>query len=137
MRRLIFTIPVLALSAAASFAQAPAAKAAATPAAPTQRRRVVRFLPIALIGLVSLTVIALGWHNHLSFAGLLASRAAIDAMVAGHPIAALAAFTGIYAVAVALSLPGAVFLTICGGAVFGAVPTRAEEARFPGSVPYI
>ena len=93
--------------------------AAATPA-PTPGRRAVRFLPLALIGLVSLTVIALGWHNHLSFAGLLASRAAIDAMVAGHPIAALAAFIGIYAVAVALSLPGAVFLTICGGAVFGA-----------------
>ena len=36
MRRLIFTIPVLALSAAASFAQAPAAKAAATPAAAGQ-----------------------------------------------------------------------------------------------------
>jgi len=36
MRRLIFTIPVLALSAAASFAQAPAAKAAATPAAARQ-----------------------------------------------------------------------------------------------------
>src|ERR1700710_1695841 len=94
--------------------------AAATPA-PTPGRRAVRFLPLALIGLVSLTVIALGWHEHLSFAGLLASRAAIDAMVAGHPIAALAAFIGIYAVAVALSLPGAVFLTICGGAVFGAV----------------
>src|SRR5882762_855967 len=36
MRRLIFTIPVLALSAAASFAQAPAARAAATPAAARQ-----------------------------------------------------------------------------------------------------
>ena len=36
MRRLIFTIPVLALSAAASFAQAPAAKAAAPPAAARQ-----------------------------------------------------------------------------------------------------
>src|SRR4030081_3411975 len=92
----------------------------ATPA-PTPERRAVRFLPLALIGLVSVTVIALGWHNHLSFAGLLASRAPIDAMVAGHPVAALAAFAGLYAVAVALSLPGAVFLTICGGAVFGAV----------------
>ena len=98
----------------------PADRPAAAPA-PTPGRRAVRFLPLALIGLVSLTVIALGWHNHLSFAGLLASRAAIDAMVAGHPIAALAGFTGIYAVAVALSLPGAVFLTICGGAVFGAL----------------
>src|SRR3977135_154415 len=95
--------------------------AATTSAPPRQRPRARRLLPIALIGLVSLTVIALGWHNHLSFAGLLASRAAIDAMVAGHPIAALAAFTGIYALAVALSLPGAVFLTICGGAVFGAL----------------
>src|SRR3981189_2846473 len=95
--------------------------AAPTPAAPTQRRRGAGFLPIALVGLVSLTVIALGWHNHLSFAGLLASRAAIDAMVAGPRMAALAGFSGICAVAVALSLPGAVCLTICGGAVFGAL----------------
>ena len=91
----------------------------ATPA-PTAGRRLVRLLPLALIALVSVTVIALGWHEHLSLADLVASRAAIDAVVAVHPIAALAAFAAAYALAVALSLPGAVFLTILGGAIFGA-----------------
>ncbi len=91
-----------------------------TPAA-TSGYRLVRFLPLAAIVLVSVTVIAMGWHRHLSFAALMASRSAIDAFVAEHALAALAAFAAIYALAVALSLPGAVFLTICGGAVFGAL----------------
>jgi uncharacterized membrane protein YdjX (TVP38/TMEM64 family) len=91
----------------------------ATPA-PTAGRRLVRMLPLALIALASLTVIALGWHKHLSLAGLVASRAAIDAVVRLHPLAALAGFAAAYALAVALSLPGAVFLTILGGAIFGA-----------------
>jgi uncharacterized membrane protein YdjX (TVP38/TMEM64 family) len=97
---------------------------APTPAAKpgtTAGRRLVRCVPLAVIALVSVTVIAMGWHKHLSLAGLAASRSAIDAFVAGHPVAALAAFAAVYALAVALSLPGAVLLTIGGGAVFGAL----------------
>ena len=50
---------------------------------------------------------------------LVRHRAEIDAFVAEHRLAAWAAFIGLYIVAVALSLPGAVFLTIAGGLVFG------------------
>jgi uncharacterized membrane protein YdjX (TVP38/TMEM64 family) len=101
------------------FMSFPADPQPATPAR-TAGRRLVRLLPLALIALVSVTVIAFGWHEHLSLAGLVTSRAAIDAVVAVHPIAALAGFAAAYALAVALSLPGAVFLTILGGAIFGA-----------------
>jgi uncharacterized membrane protein YdjX (TVP38/TMEM64 family) len=83
--------------------------------------RLVRFLPLAVIAVISVTVIAIGWHKQLSLVALVDRRAAIDAFVAEHRIAALAAFAGIYALAVVLSLPGAAFLTICCGFVFGAL----------------
>jgi uncharacterized membrane protein YdjX (TVP38/TMEM64 family) len=83
--------------------------------------RLVRLLPLAVIILVSAVVIATGWYRHLSPVALLERRMAIDAFVAGHRFEALAAFTAAYALAVALSLPGAVLLTICGGIVFGGI----------------
>jgi uncharacterized membrane protein YdjX (TVP38/TMEM64 family) len=96
--------------------------AAAAPDPPTRsaaRFRLGRLIPLGLIVLASVIVIATGWYKELSPATLLERRVAIDSLVADHRIAALAAFTAIYAVAVALSVPGAVFLTICGGIVFG------------------
>jgi uncharacterized membrane protein YdjX (TVP38/TMEM64 family) len=81
--------------------------------------RLARILPFAAIVLVSVIVIAVGWYTGLSPVSLLERRVAIDSFVGAHRIAALAAFAGIYALAVALSLPGAVLLTICGGIVFG------------------
>jgi uncharacterized membrane protein YdjX (TVP38/TMEM64 family) len=83
------------------------------------RFRPARLVPLGLIMLLSVIVIAVGWYMDLSPVTLLERRAAIDRLVAEHRIVALAAFMGIYALAVALSLPGAVLLTICGGIVFG------------------
>lgn len=79
----------------------------------------VRFLPLALIAAISLTVLGLGWHKHLSLATLVDRRAEINAFVAAHQIGALAGVAGIYALAVALSLPGAACLTIACGMMFG------------------
>ncbi len=78
-----------------------------------------RFLPLAAIAVISVTVIAMGWYRQLSLVALADHRAAIDAFVAEHRIAALSAAAGIYALAVALSLPGAVFLTIGCGMILG------------------
>jgi len=84
------------------------------------RFRPARLVPLGLIMLLSVIVIVVGWYTDLSPVTLLERRAAIDRLVVEHRIVALAAFMGIYALAVALSLPGAVFLTILGGAIFGA-----------------
>jgi uncharacterized membrane protein YdjX (TVP38/TMEM64 family) len=81
--------------------------------------RPARALPLAIIAVISIGVIALSWQEHWSPATLIERRAAIDAMVATHRIAALTAFAVIYAASVALSLPGGALLTICGGAIFG------------------
>jgi uncharacterized membrane protein YdjX (TVP38/TMEM64 family) len=91
-------------------------------AAPTVARFwLVRFLPPAVIAVISVTVIGMGWHKQLSFITLVDRRDAIDAFVTQHRIGAPAAFAAAYALAVALSLPGAAFLTICGGMIFGAL----------------
>ncbi len=81
--------------------------------------RLWRFLPFAIIVLVSAAAIAAGWYEHISPAALLQRRSAIDAFVSHHRWAALAAFAVIYALVVALSLPGGALLTICGGIIFG------------------
>ena len=97
---------------------------AATDPDPTSRSapagaRLARFLPAAAVLVVSAGVIAVAWWENLSPIVLLERRVAIDAFVGEHRIAALAAFMAIYACAVALSLPGAVVLTLCAGIIFG------------------
>ena len=83
--------------------------------------RLVRLAPLAMILLVTLIVIAMGWHRELSLETLVRHRSTIDAFVTEHWIAALAVFVGIYIAAVALSIPGAAVLTVCGGVIFGTV----------------
>ena len=55
----------------------------------------------------------------LSFEAFVRHREAIDAFVTEHRLLAVLAFVGIYVVTVALSLPGATFLTVTGGFLFG------------------
>jgi uncharacterized membrane protein YdjX (TVP38/TMEM64 family) len=80
-----------------------------------------RLLPLALVAAVMIAVFAAGLHNHLSLETLVRHRMAIESFIAAHGISAVAAYVAIYIVAVALSLPGAVCLTVAGGVLFGAV----------------
>ena len=98
---------------------APAPSEPSAPAAPSAAQRLRRFAPLALVVMAAGVVIAMGWHRHLSLEGLVRHRDAIDALVAANQLAAVAAFVGVYIAAVTLSLPGAVFLTIAGGLLFG------------------
>jgi len=81
--------------------------------------RLGRFLPLAVIAAISVTVIAMGWHKELSLSALVDRRAAVEAFTAEHRIAALALFASVYALVVALSIPGAAVLTVFGGIIFG------------------
>lgn len=56
----------------------------------------------------------------LSLETLAAHRAALTGFVAAHAALAAAAYVAVYAAAVALSVPGAAFLTLAGGFLFGA-----------------
>ena len=83
------------------------------------RSRLGKLLPLLAIGALAVLVIAMGWHRLLSLEFLLRRRAELEAFVTGHFAAALLAYIGFYVAAVALSVPGAVFLTIAGGVLFG------------------
>jgi uncharacterized membrane protein YdjX (TVP38/TMEM64 family) len=85
-------------------------------ARPLQLRRV---LPIAIVITAMAVILLGGWHRHLSFETLVSNRAAIDDFVHGHCPVALLAFLALYVTVVALSIPGAVILTVAGGVLFG------------------
>src|SRR5262249_3036681 len=60
----------------------------------------------------------MGWHRQV-LPELLQHRAAVEAFVAQHWIAAVAAYMATYFAVAALSIPGGAFLTLFGGLIFG------------------
>jgi uncharacterized membrane protein YdjX (TVP38/TMEM64 family) len=89
---------------------------APTPSARAPLRRL-----IALAALVALAVAAYFAFGRglISLEALVRNRATIDGFVAAHRVLAVLAYMAIYVAAVALSLPGATFLTVAGGFLFG------------------
>lgn len=83
------------------------------------RSRLRRFAPVAVVVVAMAAVFASGAHRHLSLETLVGHRMAIDAFMDRHMVMALGVFVAIYIVAVALSIPGALFLTITSGILFG------------------
>ena len=87
------------------------------------RARPARWAPWALVALL---LLAATWAwQHFNLGSLLtleqlkASRDALQAEVAARPLATAAIFFGVYVAAAALSIPGAVVLTLAAGALFG------------------
>ena len=62
---------------------------------------------------------ALDLHQYLSFDFLKSSRAAFQEYYAQHRLLTMAAYTVLYILVAALSLPGAGILSLAGGALFG------------------
>jgi uncharacterized membrane protein YdjX (TVP38/TMEM64 family) len=89
----------------------------AAPQPPPRRWR--RWLPLAAVLAAMAVVLALGGQRYLSVAALVEHHAAIEALVAAHPLAAVVVFVLVYAAATALSLPGGAAMTLLGGLVFG------------------
>jgi uncharacterized membrane protein YdjX (TVP38/TMEM64 family) len=79
-----------------------------------------RLLIVAGIVAAVLALRAAGVGELLSLDTLARHREALTAFVAANLPIAAAAYVGLYALAVALSLPGAVVLTLAGGFLFGA-----------------
>ena len=72
----------------------------------------------AAIGLAVLAYYTLG-RGELSLEALVRYRTDIDAFVNAHYALSLLIYLGLYVVTVALSVPGATFLTVAGGFLFG------------------
>ena len=79
----------------------------------------IRFAPVFVVlgGLAA--AYAAGLHQYLSLETLRDSREALTGFVAANPLLAVAAFVLIYAVATLFMVPGALWLTIGGGFMFG------------------
>jgi uncharacterized membrane protein YdjX (TVP38/TMEM64 family) len=78
------------------------------------------WLVLAFVALI-VAVRATGLSDHLSLDTLARHREALAGFVAANLALAALAYVGLYIAAVAFSLPGAVFLTLSGGFLFGAV----------------
>ena len=92
--------------------------------APELVRRLIPLIAIVLLGAAAYVAFGSGL---ISLEALVRNRAAIDIFVTTHWLLAVLAYIGLYIVAVALSLPGAAFLTMAGGFLFG-VATGAAAA---------
>ena len=80
-----------------------------------------RFAPLAVILVLVGFVYAMGWHREVSLETLVRHRSAIESFMHQHYVAALALFIAIYFLLVAMSLPGALVLSISSGMLFGAL----------------
>ncbi|MEP3278084.1 MAG: TVP38/TMEM64 family protein [Stappiaceae bacterium] len=78
-----------------------------------------RWLPIIVIGLVMGLGFWQGWYEQLSLSSLIRNRMDLSAFVSDNIFLALIAYMAIYISAVSLSFPGASFITIAGGFMFG------------------
>ena len=93
--------------------------AVSAPSDRESRSFVRRLLPLLVIVAIAAAVYLTVGRGMISLESLVQHRAAIDTFVMSHRLLAVLAYIGLYMVAVALSLPGATFLTVSGGFLFG------------------
>jgi uncharacterized membrane protein YdjX (TVP38/TMEM64 family) len=78
-----------------------------------------RWLPIGIIATALASAYALGLHEYISVQALSDNREALQGFVAKNMLLAALTYMAVYILAVALSFPGASFLTIAAGFSFG------------------
>jgi uncharacterized membrane protein YdjX (TVP38/TMEM64 family) len=81
--------------------------------------RTKRFLPVVSLLLAIAAAFALGLADYVSFEQLEHNRGRLLEAVDRHPFLAPFAFTLLYALVIALSIPGGAILTMTGGFLFG------------------
>jgi len=90
-----------------------------TKASPSGSSLFRRLVPLALLLAAGGIVFWAAGRGPLSLEALIRHRETIDTFVRDHALGAVLAYVGIYIATVALSVPGATFLTLTGGFLFG------------------
>ncbi len=90
-----------------------------TKSVPAPQSKLKRFFPLAIIIAAFIIFIALGGPKYINLDSLRDNQEFLKAFVADNYILAIAGFIGIYAILVAISVPGAGFLSIFAGFLFG------------------
>ena len=76
-------------------------------------------LPLAAIGIFAGVAYYCVGTNGISLESLVSHRTTIDAFLVEHRLLAVLSYIALYVIVVALSLPGAAFLSVAGGFLFG------------------
>ena len=84
-------------------------------------KSILRFAPLVILIGAIVTAYKFGLHEYLSLDSIKAQKDHFQGMIDANPILAPFAFVGLYASAVALSLPIATLLTLLSGFLFGLV----------------
>ena len=92
-----------------------------SPPAARSLNTVRRLIVLAVFAVAVVAAYAALGRGAVSFEALVRHRDAINAFVMQHRPLAVLAYIALYAAAVAVSLPGATFLTLAGGFLFGVV----------------
>lgn len=83
------------------------------------KKQIHRWIPLILLILMLVLFFVLRLDRYVSFAALKAHRTTLLAWTKTHFVAISIVYMLIYVLAVAISIPGAVFLTLAGGFLFG------------------
>ncbi|CAN0583994.1 unnamed protein product, partial [Laminaria digitata] len=78
-----------------------------------------RIIPLGLLAAGLAAFFAFDLNQYISLDALKENRELLQSWVADYGTLSALVFAGIYALAVAFSIPGAVFITIAGGFMFG------------------
>jgi uncharacterized membrane protein YdjX (TVP38/TMEM64 family) len=84
-----------------------------------RKRRLRRAAPLLLLMLAGMLVFAAGGGNYLSLDVLRQHRSELIGWREAYPVATMLAFMAAYVIVVTLSVPGAVWMTIIAGFLFG------------------
>jgi uncharacterized membrane protein YdjX (TVP38/TMEM64 family) len=90
-----------------------------------RRDTLARWAPLAVVAVVLALGYLFGLQEYFSLAALRRYQEALAGSVEAHPVLAPLAYFLVYALAVSVSFPGASFLTIAGGFMFGALAGAA------------
>ena len=76
-----------------------------------------------IVGIILIVIMvkAFGWDKYLTLAQLKAFQTQFAGFYAAHPLRVMVLFFVTYVIVTALSIPGAVIMTLAGGAMFGLV----------------
>lgn len=87
--------------------------------APAARSGLRRYGPLLAVAAAMALVFVMGWHHQLTLENIVLQRDRFHHFLAEHAILSVLAYVAVYVLAVALSLPGGLILTVTGGLLFG------------------
>jgi uncharacterized membrane protein YdjX (TVP38/TMEM64 family) len=87
--------------------------------APKLRPAGARWWPLLLVSGLTLAVLAMGWHDHITLGNVVTFRDRFHSLLHEHRVSSLMAYLLAYVGMTALSLPGGLVLTVAGGLMFG------------------